>query len=136
MKPNPNGSTAQEVSRSTDFRKVRRRVSPMFSLECDAGDETTDPCASRDAGGRCRLRSSTVEQVTGKRLGKCLCLIFALEIDPADIRVRDLPETDGLEPHVIEPCPHLAQFMGQVCGIDHYFDDVNPFIPSFGPGTP
>jgi hypothetical protein len=35
-----------------------------------------------------------------------------------------LPETDGLEFHMVEPGPHLAQLAGQIPGIDSYFDNV------------
>ena len=70
------------------------------------------------------LSSSAAEDLTGKRLGKCARLLFTFKTDPADICARNLPETDGLEFHMIEPSSHLAQLMGQVSGVDSYFGNV------------
>jgi len=70
------------------------------------------------------LRGIAIEYLTGKRLGKRSCLWFTFEIDPANICARNLPETDGLGFHMIEPSPHLAQLVSQIPGIDSYFDNV------------
>jgi hypothetical protein len=80
--------------------------------------------SARDNNQRPALRSCAVEYLTGKRLGKRPRLWFALKIDPTDICARNLPETDGLEFHMIEPRSHLAQLMGQVSGVESYFDNV------------
>jgi hypothetical protein len=68
------------------------------------------------------LHSSAVEYLTGKRLGKRSRLLFTFKIDPVDICARNLPETDGLEFHMIEPRSHLAQLTGQVSSVDSYFN--------------
>jgi len=39
-----------------------------------------------------------------------------------DICARNLPETDGLEFHMIEPRSHLAQLTRQVSSVDSYFN--------------
>src|SRR5438045_9740621 len=70
------------------------------------------------------LRSTAVEYLTGKRLGKRCRLLLAFKIDPTDIGARNLPETNGLEFHMIEPRSHLTQLLGQVSSADSYFDYV------------
>jgi hypothetical protein len=70
------------------------------------------------------LCSSAVEHLTGKRLGKRSRLLFGLKIDPTDICARNVPETDGLEFHMIEPRSHLAQLMGQASMFHSDFDNV------------
>jgi hypothetical protein len=70
------------------------------------------------------LRGSAVEYLTGERMGKRSRLLFAFKIDPVAICAPNLPETDGLEFHMIEPRPHLAQLAGQVSGVDSYFYNV------------
>jgi hypothetical protein len=70
------------------------------------------------------LRSHAVEHLAGKRLGKCSRLLFTFEIDPEETCAWNLPETEGLEFHMVKPNPHLAQLMGKVFGLDSHLDNV------------
>jgi hypothetical protein len=99
---------------------------PCSSLPCSAVFVNTGRRRlARIANGGSALLSSAVEYLTGKGLGKGSRLLLTFKIDPADICARNLPETDNLKFHMIEPRSHLAQLMGQVSGLDRYFDDVN-----------
>jgi len=80
--------------------------------------------AYSDNNQRPALCSSAVENLTGKRLGKRSRLLFTFEIDPINICTRNLPKTNGLELHMIEPRSHLAQLVGQFSSLYSYFDNV------------
>jgi hypothetical protein len=68
--------------------------------------------------------SSAVENLTGKRVGKRFRFLFTFKIDPTNICARKLPETNGLELHMIEPRSHLAQLVGQFSSLYSYFSNV------------
>src|SRR5690242_97489 len=111
---------------------MQRRLAAEIPRGSTPGTTMRTPRPNRRRLGACRRcgrnrrsasRRGAVEHPTAKRLGESCRLLFPFEIDPADIRAGDLPETDGLEFHMVEPGSHLAQLAGQIPGIDSYFDN-------------
>jgi|SRR4051812_31246701 hypothetical protein len=120
-----------------DRRWLRSKFAPVFGLNAagapgaaaSTGVDTDFPpeagtTPASDNRLESGLRSSAVDYLTAKCLGKRSRLLFTFKIDPPDICTGNLPETDGLEFHMIEPGSHLTQLMGQVSSVNSYFDNV------------